>query len=122
SVGASSGELYDDDGKTPDAYAKGQFELMHFAAQHNAGKLTITLKAERGAHHPAGQGKVALVLHEVAAKPCKLTVDGRVLPFAWDAEHKAVAVKLSWDRKQARTLVFGMADGGGCTILATNRK
>ena len=122
SVGASSGELYDDDGKTPDAYAKGQFELMHFAAQRHPGKLTITLKAEQGAHHPAGQGKVALILHEVAAKPCKLTVDGRASPFAWDAERKTVEVMLSWNRIQARTLVFGMADGGGCTILATNQK
>ena len=108
SVKASSGELYDDDGNTPDAYAKGLFELMHFTAQHDARRLTITLKAEQGAHHPAGRGKLTLVLHEVNAKPRTLMMDGKAAPFSWNRERKTVEVALSWSRNRARTLVFGM--------------
>jgi alpha-glucosidase (family GH31 glycosyl hydrolase) len=103
-VKASRGELYDDDGKTPDAYAKGQFELMHFAARHDARLLTIALTADQGAHHAAGRSAVTLLLHNVAKKPAKLTLDGHAAPFKWLAASKTVEVKLSWDRSRARTI------------------
>jgi alpha-glucosidase (family GH31 glycosyl hydrolase) len=103
-VNSGSGELYDDDGKTPDAYAKGQFELMHFTASSDKRSLTITLAAEQGAHHTAGRGDMTLVLHGVAAKPSGLTLDGHPVAFHWLAAKKTVEVKLAWDRSRARTL------------------
>ena len=108
SVKSSSGQLYDDDGSTPDAYAKGKFELMYFAARHDGRQLTIILSAMRGAHHPAGQGEVKLVLHNVAAKPAGLTLDGNALPFAWNAERKTLEATISWSRSKARSIVLAL--------------
>ena len=103
-VNSGSGELYDDDGKTPDAYARGQFELMHFTASRDKRILTITLAAEQGAHHAARRGDMTLVLHGVAAKPSGLKLDGHPVAFHWLAAKKTVELKLAWDRSRARTL------------------
>lgn len=44
----SSGMFYDDDGHTPDAYAKGQYEIIYFESKWNGETLTVTLQSEKG--------------------------------------------------------------------------
>ncbi len=109
SVEASRGELYDDDGKTPDAHARGKFELMYFTATHDARQLTISLTAEQGKHTAPGQGKVALVLHHVTARPGQLLLDGRAVPYRWNAASKRLEVTIPWNRSRARTLVIKLS-------------
>ncbi len=49
-VAAGSGKLYDDDGVTPNAFEKGEFEILHFASRFSGKRLTIDLSAERGSN------------------------------------------------------------------------
>ena len=108
-VKVSSGDLYDDDGKTPGAHARGDFELMRFTARRDAGRLTISLAAEQGKRHAAGQGRVSLVLHNVVARPASLTLDGHRASFHWHAQDQTLEVRFLWRRSGARTLVFGLS-------------
>ncbi len=109
SVKVSSGDLYDDDGKTPDAHAKGEFELMRFAARCDARRLTISLAAEQGRHYAAGSGKVTLVLHNIAARPARLLLDRHAVPYRWNGANKQLEVMVPWNRSRARTLVVGLS-------------
>jgi alpha-glucosidase (family GH31 glycosyl hydrolase) len=108
-VKASSGELYDDDGKTPNAADKGEFELMHFTAARTGKALTISLAAEQGRHFRAGGGTLELVMHNIAVRPDAVKLDGRALPYQWVAAGKTLQVRLPWQRSKQRTLEVGLA-------------
>ena len=114
-VTSSSGKLYDDDGKTPDAYEKGQFELMHFSASHDAHALTIALTAERGKHYQAdrfkGKGMVTLALHNLAGKPAAVTLDHRPVAYRWTAAQLLLEVSIPWQRDRARTVMVELGKG-----------
>ena len=114
-VTSSSGKLYDDDGKTPDAYEKGQFELMHFSASHDAHALTIALTAERGKHYQAdrfkGNGMVTLALHNLAGKPAAVTLDHRPVEYRWTAAQHLLEVSIPWQRDRARTVMVELGKG-----------
>ena len=103
-VESSQGELYDDDGKTPEAYAKGEFELMHFSASTHGKTLTIALHAEQGNQHAAGHGEVKLVLHNVRSRPVELMQDGQVLPFHWNPQDFTLEATMNWERSRPGTL------------------
>ncbi len=45
---SSTATLYNDDGKTPDAYEKGMFELIKFDSEINASELILKIQKEEG--------------------------------------------------------------------------
>ena len=47
-VKESSGMFYDDDGTTPDAYEKGQYEILRFQSEISGRKIKFTIKSEKG--------------------------------------------------------------------------
>jgi len=104
SVGSSAGSMYDDDGETSDAYAKGKYEIVRFESRFAGGRLDIQLQTETGkAQTPAERG-FALKVHNVAAKPRSVTIDGRPAPFGWNGRQKLLEVPLA-ARKQPASKV-----------------
>jgi alpha-glucosidase (family GH31 glycosyl hydrolase) len=93
-VHAASGELYDDDGQTPNAFAAGKYELVRFASHAQAGRLDISLTPEQGAARIPASQVFTLKVHNVGAKPHAVEVAGRKIPFRWDASRKLLEVTL----------------------------
>ncbi len=67
-VAVGSGKLYDDDGVTPGAAEKGEFEILHFASRFSGNRLTIALTSERGPNRSAESRTVALSIHHIDAR------------------------------------------------------
>jgi alpha-glucosidase/oligosaccharide 4-alpha-D-glucosyltransferase len=94
SVKAGSGQLYDDDGETAQAYEKGQYQLLHFASRAQGRTLNLDVKTETGAHATAAARSIELVVHNVAAQPSAVKVDGSAVASSWDAAKRLLTVQL----------------------------
>ncbi len=99
SVKRGEGKMYDDDGETADAYAKGKYEIVRFASSFADGKLEIALQTETGKAQTAAERGFALKVHNVGRKPRAVTVDGRAVAFNWNGKHQLLEVPLA-ARKQ----------------------
>jgi oligosaccharide 4-alpha-D-glucosyltransferase len=82
-AGATSGELYDDDGATANAFEQGKYELVRFDGAADAKGFEIAIATETGQSAQAQQRGYKLVVHNVAARPRTVTLDGKPLAFAW---------------------------------------
>ncbi|WP_306349979.1 TIM-barrel domain-containing protein [Flavobacterium sp. '19STA2R22 D10 B1'] len=105
-VTASEGNLYDDDGLTPDAYEKGQFEYLHFKSNTKKNNLAISLQGETGAHYTGMNKEVKLIIHNVAQKPRKVTVAKKEESFTWNATENTVEITLSWTKDTVQDINF----------------
>jgi alpha-glucosidase (family GH31 glycosyl hydrolase) len=93
-VANASGQLYDDDGKTPNAYEAGKYELVRFSSRFDAGRLEIGLAPEAGAGYRASPHDFALKVHNVARKPRAVQVGGKALAYRWNAQRRLLEVAL----------------------------
>ncbi|MBT1064763.1 DUF4968 domain-containing protein [Bowmanella sp. Y26] len=82
-VSEGRGFMYDDDGKTFDAVAKKQYELLHFSAQQQGTKLSMQLKREAYQYQgmPTSR-KIQMQIHNWSANPLSVQLNGYALPMA----------------------------------------
>jgi alpha-glucosidase/oligosaccharide 4-alpha-D-glucosyltransferase len=99
SVASGAGSMYDDDGETADAYAKGKYEIVRFASRHADGKLEVKLQTETGKAQAPSERGFSLKVHNVEKKPRAVTVDGRAAQFSWNGKHQLLEVPVA-ARKQ----------------------
>ncbi|WP_016955461.1 TIM-barrel domain-containing protein [Catenovulum agarivorans] len=69
SINQASGYMYEDDGETPEAFAKGLYERLNFTAEHTNNNLKINLAAKRPNTAYDGmpaQRQIKLVIHNIA--------------------------------------------------------
>ena len=93
SVAQSFGQFYDDDGRTPDAVAKKQYELLRFRSERVGDGFALRLDGER--HDYPGRPdarEIRFVVHGLAEPPARVAVDGREIPVDWRDGLLAVAV------------------------------
>ena len=76
SVATTQGELYDDDGRTPDAYAAGKYELLRFTGRAAPGSLRIGVAPQLGAAYAPSARRFTLKVHNVATRPRAVEVAG----------------------------------------------
>ncbi|RZJ56568.1 MAG: DUF5110 domain-containing protein, partial [Flavobacterium sp.] len=62
SVKESAGILYDDNGLTPDAYSKGEYEIIKFKSKLDGKKLEILLDAETGKNYTSKPKNITLAV------------------------------------------------------------
>lgn len=119
SVDCAKGEMYEDDGKTPDAIANGQFELLNFYYLNDNGTQKFELR--RSGHYsgmPTGR-ELTLVVHNQTATPSHISVDGRYIQLvpqqarfnrmqnvAWyDKASRQLKVKLDWQADKTQLTI-----------------
>lgn len=61
-VKSATGVFYDDDGQTPDAYAKGEYELIRFVSKWDGKTLKITAKSEKGKKYKGRERTLDIVV------------------------------------------------------------
>ncbi|REE80024.1 oligosaccharide 4-alpha-D-glucosyltransferase [Lutibacter oceani] len=86
----SEGKLYNDDGETPNAFEKGQFELFSFKSNYNRNRLSLEFELEQGENYNSSNKIINLVIHNVSKKPKK--VNG--YDFEWNAIHKTLKISV----------------------------
>ncbi|MBI3712417.1 MAG: DUF5110 domain-containing protein [Burkholderiales bacterium] len=90
SVREGRGQMYEDDGATPDAYRKGQYRLFHFASQFDANNqtLALNLKEQRGRSMDKANTQFDVTVHNIAKAPLSVMRGQKKLEFVWDAATK----------------------------------
>lgn len=114
SISQAKGQMYEDDGTSPDSLSKGQYELLTFSAAAKGTHLAIEMnRTGLGYAGMPKQRETTLVLHQVK-KPATALVDGQALQWvntkadlvvgaAWfDATKQQILLKLDWDAAKTR--------------------
>ncbi len=108
-VAAGNGTLYDDDGKTPDAFKKGEYALLHFSSQFSGNQLSIGISAESGKNYPTIERNIKLLIHHVEAKPKQVLLlagaEHHAVPYHWDSSKQILEVTVPLKQAAARVTV-----------------
>ena len=106
SVAAGSGQLYDDDGLTAQAYEQGKYELLRFASTVQGRSLNLRIASEAGRQHRRLPRAFDVNVHNIDQKPASVRVDGKPVAFAWDATTRLLTIKLPAHAAAVRNLAI----------------
>lgn len=87
--------MYDDDGHTPDAYAKGAYEMLQFEGTISDKKTTLTCSTTLGKNYTAINREMTFVIHH-SKRPTKVKIGCKKVDFDYDDEAKTITVKAYW--------------------------
>ena len=90
----SNGILYNDNGLTPNAFEKGEFEILNFNANSNNGILTIKLNSEIGKKFQSLDKNVNLILHNSNVK--SVSINGKTTAFKINSN--TIEIPVSWEK------------------------
>lgn len=77
---SSSYSLYNDDGSTPDAFVKEEYELINFSATDNGSKLTIAMqKVTKDEIFAKKTHNIKFYIHNLAMRPSSIMVNGTII-------------------------------------------
>ena len=96
-IATSSGKLYEDDSKTPNAFEKGKYELLAFKSTLTSEKLVLNFSAEKGMAYPSSNRTITLMIHNISVPPRSVTVDTSSPPFYWNETEKTVSITFDWN-------------------------
>ncbi|GAA4347128.1 hypothetical protein GCM10023185_01970 [Hymenobacter saemangeumensis] len=116
--------VYDDDGRTPDAYARGEYQLLRFQ-DYPTGAADMTLVATAtGAGYVGAprQREIEYHIQRVSRAPSLVTYDGQNLPLSaslaayaaqdsaayFDAASNVLRVHFKWRHQQVAVRVFNL--------------
>ncbi|NRT16036.1 alpha-glucosidase (family GH31 glycosyl hydrolase) [Flavobacterium sp. 28A] len=97
-VKASSGRMYHDDGKTPEAFEKGNYEILHFNAKNKSNILSFELTTTIGANYTAIDRQIQLIIHNSDAEPKKITSNRKAVDFNWNKKEKTLTIPVQWTK------------------------
>lgn len=116
SVTTAKGQMYEDDGVSPDSLSTGQYELLSFNAKTNNG-LTLELnRTGLGYEGMPKQREVTFVAHQLA-KAAAVLVNGKTLQWvsseaemtagtAWfDQAKQQIKMKFYWDQAKVKVVL-----------------
>ncbi|WP_226668820.1 TIM-barrel domain-containing protein [Microbulbifer aggregans] len=120
SVTSSSSYVYEDDGVTVNAFAKGDYEKLEFSSVRSDSELRIELARSGNGYTGAPESRaIELVLHNWSAAPAAVTAGTTTLPLvdkaqqleedtAWyDKRTKSLHVRFNWaEKKKALTVTL----------------
>jgi len=117
SIAQAKGQMYEDDGVSPDSLKRGQFELLTFVAAAHNNSLTLDLnRTGLGYAGMPKQREVTMVVHQLA-KAAEVLVNGKTLKWvgseaeltlgtAWfDKAKQQVRLKLNWDQAKVKVVL-----------------
>lgn len=109
SVDNSSYKLYNDDGKTPEAFEKGIYEMMHFSSENNEDVLKIQYKHEKGDDWTCEQEKnVRFIVHNTTKKPRKILLNGEKQDkkqWNWNREKSNLTINVILNKNASLEIV-----------------
>ncbi|PRC95187.1 TIM-barrel domain-containing protein [Solimicrobium silvestre] len=113
SVPRSTGKLYDDDGKTPNAFEKDAYSLLQFNSERTPHQLSITLSEKNGVHYQPVNRTVTLIVHNIYVKPGKVLLQSNLkkhaVNYSWDEKCKTLFVSVPLNQKSPAKLVISLS-------------
>ncbi len=100
----SSGKVYDDDGKTPNAFEKGKYELLKFDSKASSEKLSIQLSAEKGANYTSSNRNIILTIHNIKVAPKSVSIGDNSIQYNWEEAEDTLYITLNWESTETKTI------------------
>jgi alpha-glucosidase/oligosaccharide 4-alpha-D-glucosyltransferase len=94
----SNYQLYNDDGKTPDAFTKQKYEMMFFKANNTKEKLTISSVKDAFSDNLKHENLINLKVHHLRTKPREIRINNRILDpkdWKWKEDLKLLELKMN---------------------------
>ncbi|WP_412477038.1 TIM-barrel domain-containing protein [Flavobacterium sp. TBRC 19031] len=93
-VKTSTGKLYNDNGESPEAFEKGQYEILNFNSNNNGNILVLKLTATVGKNYVSTDKNVTVVVHNLKAK--RIYINGQETIFKTNNE--SLYLPLTWKK------------------------
>lgn len=94
SVKTSTGKLYNDNGESPEAFEKGQYEILNFNSNNNGNILVLKLTATVGKNYVTTDKNVTVVVHNLKAK--RIYINGQETIFKTNNE--SLYLPVTWKK------------------------
>lgn len=92
----STGKLYNDDGKTPNAFEKGEYEILNFQSSSKKNELQIEISSEIGKNYHPSTKEITLIIHAFPVQPKKI----KKYKYKWDAEKHVLKIRIPYQNKK----------------------
>lgn len=98
SVANVQSHLYDDDGSSPNAISKNQYDLITFGASQRGNSIQIQAKAEAANAYPGkpASRSFTYLIHQLAKPPAKVLLNDQPNDFQWDQETRTLSIPITW--------------------------
>ncbi|WP_333877800.1 TIM-barrel domain-containing protein [Flavobacterium sp.] len=93
----STGKVYHDNGETPQAFEKGQYELLYFNSNNNGKELMLKFTSTVGKNYSATDKNVTVLVHNINAK--RVFVNGQEAIFKTTDE--TLSLSVTWKKGAA---------------------
>ncbi len=90
----STSQLYSDNGLTPNAFEKGEYEILNFNSIKNSKAVVIKLKSEIGKNFQSSDKNINVIIHNIKAKT--ISVDGK--PVVFKTNKTTVILPVTWNK------------------------
>lgn len=109
SVKESSGQLYNDDGLTPNDFENGAFELLHFESELEKDALQLEFRAETGSKFSTSTKIIEVVIHNISTQVKSIKIDGKTIKGNWNSNSKTLSIPFKWDTKSKMEIKIKLA-------------
>jgi alpha-glucosidase (family GH31 glycosyl hydrolase) len=96
----SEGKLYNDDGETPNAFEKENYEIINFESEYKKNCLTVEFETELGKNYTFSSKEITLIIHNISKKPKKV----KGYKFTWNKEKSTLIIPVSMHKISEKTL------------------
>ena len=93
----NKGKLYDDDGATPLAYKKGEYEILYFKGTLKDENLNIEFKNELGANYKSIDRKINLIIHKLGITPKDVFLNDQQISYDYDEIADQLVISFKWE-------------------------
>jgi len=97
SVKESECKLYNDDGKTKNAFEKGKYEILEFEAETCKKRLDIEFEAKIGAHYSISTKRIEVVIHNFPKKPKRIKLNRKKIDFNYNEVKMTLSFNVKWN-------------------------
>lgn len=106
SILASKREFYFDDGKTEDALAKGEFQILKFQTKVKGNRFEVVFESEIGNNFTAGTKTIDLTLHNIQKAPKKIKINGNKVEGNYNAKYITLTLNITWNTAEEKEILI----------------
>ena len=100
----SEGKLYNDNGTTPNAFEKGESELLKFSSNSNEKTLTLTIQTVSGKSFQSTDKKINFIVHNLNKKIKNISSNGQNI--AYSTTDKTIEFPVLSKKGQTNTILI----------------
>ena len=102
SIKESEREFYFDDGKTPNNFENGAFELLELESEYRKNILEIEIESEIGKSYQPSEKKFNFILHNIAKEPKFIKINGKKVTVNYNRISKKIIFSLNHFKKETK--------------------